>query len=45
VREVEAVQVVGVAHELRDDLTEAERDDREVVPAQPQGRQADQDPA
>ena len=46
VREVEIRpyrDVVGVAHELRDDLAEAERDDREVVPTQSQGRQADQD--
>ena len=39
------MQVVGVADELRDDLPEPERHDRQVVPAQPQGRQADQDAA
>ena len=43
VREVEAAEVVAVADELRDDLAEAERDDREVVAAQPQRRDADQD--
>jgi hypothetical protein len=34
VGEVEAVEVVGVADELGDDLTEAERDDGEVVAAE-----------
>src|SRR5216684_2683577 len=45
VREVEAraEEVVAVARDLRQDLTEAERDDREVVAAQSQGRQADDD--
>ena len=42
-RQVEAAEGVGVAHELRDDLAEAERDDREVVAAQAQRRQPDQD--
>ena len=37
------MEVVGVADELRDDLAEAERHDREVVPAQAQRRQADED--
>ena len=36
---VEAVQRVGVADELRDDLAEAERDDRQVVAAQAERRQ------
>jgi hypothetical protein len=39
------VEVVGVADELGDDLTEAERDDGEVVAAEAQGRQADEDAA
>ena len=52
VREVEARLVVDerrdpvrvtVQRRLVDDLAEAERDDREVVAAQPQRRQADQD--
>ena len=42
VRQVEAADVVAVAHELRDDLAEAERHDREVVAAQAQRRNADQ---
>ena len=41
-REIEPEDVVAVAHDLRDDLAEAERDDREVVAAQAQRRQADQ---
>src|ERR1041385_7935195 len=45
VRQVEAVQIVAVADELRDDLAEAEGYDREVVAAQAQRREADQDPA
>ena len=43
VREVEAAEVVAVARDLRQDLAEAERDDREVVAAEAQRRQADQD--
>ena len=45
VREVEAgaEEVVAVARDLGHDLAEAERHDREVVAAQPQRRQADQD--
>ena len=42
VRQVEAADVVAVAHELRDDLAEAERHDGEVVAAQAQRGQADQ---
>ena len=46
VREVEAeAALVSVARDLSDHLAEAERDDGEVVPAQPQRRQADDDPA
>ena len=46
VREVEAraEEVVAVPRDLRQDLAEAERHDREVVAAQAQRRQADQDP-
>ena len=46
VRQVEAgaEEVVAVARDLRQDLAEAERHDREVVAAQAQGREADQDP-
>ena len=46
VREVEpgAEEVVAVACDLRQDLAEAERDDREVVAAQAQCREADEDP-
>ena len=46
VRQVEAgaEEVVAVARDLRQDLAEAERHDREVVTAQAQGRKADQDP-
>src|SRR3970282_2015168 len=44
VREVEADPLlVGVAHELRDDLPEAERHDGEVVAAEPERGQADED--
>ena len=35
--------LVGVEHEDGDDLAEAERDDREVVAPEPQGREPDQD--
>ena len=43
VREVEASEeVVAVARDLRHDLAEAERHDREVVAAQAQRRQADE---
>ena len=46
VRQVEAgaEEVVAVARDLRQDLAEAERHDREVVAAQAQRRQADDDP-
>ncbi len=46
VRQVEAgaEEVVAVARDLREDLAEAERHDREVVAAQAQRRQADHDP-
>ena len=37
-------EVVAVAGDLRQDLAEAERHDREVVAAQAQRRQADHDP-
>ena len=43
VRQVEAEEVVAVADDLRDDLSESERHDREVVPAEAERRQADQD--
>ncbi len=43
VREVEPGEVVAVADELGDDLPEPERDDREVVAAQAEGRDPDQD--
>ena len=42
--EAGAEEVVAVARDLRQDLAEAERHDREVVAAQAQGRQADDDP-
>src|SRR3954454_20976412 len=45
VREVEALDAVGVSNELRNDLAEPERHDCEVVAAQPQRGQADDDPA
>ena len=38
------MEIVGVPDELRDDLPESERHDREVVAAQAQGRQPDEDP-
>ena len=38
-----AEEVVAVAGDLGHDLAEAERDDREVVAAQPQRREADDD--
>ncbi len=46
VRQVEAgaEEVVAVARDLRQDLAEPERHDREVVAAQAQRRQADHDP-
>ena len=37
-------EVVAVARDLGQDLAEAERDDREVVAAQPERGQADEDP-
>ena len=45
VRQVEALDAVCVPHELRDDLAEAERHDRQVVAPQPKCRQPDQDPS
>ena len=44
VREVEPADVVAVPRDLGQDLAEPERDDREVVAAEPQRREADQDP-
>ncbi len=44
VRQVEAEEVVAVADDLRDDLAESERHDREVVAAQAERGQPDQDP-
>src|SRR6266550_506411 len=44
VREVEALDAIRVPDELRDDLPEAQRHDRQVVTTQPERRQADQDP-
>ena len=43
VRDVVAEEVVAVVCDLGHDLAEAERHDREVVTAQAQGREADQD--
>ena len=43
VREVEAPDRVGVPDELRHDLAEAERHDREVVTAKPERREPDDD--
>ena len=44
VRQVPARDVVAVPRDLGQDLAESERDDRQVVAAKPQRREADQDP-
>ena len=43
-RQVEAEEVVAVADDLRNDLSEPERHDSEVVAAQAQRRKSDEDP-
>ena len=43
VREVEAPEAVAVADDLRDDLAESQRDDGEVVAAETERRQSDED--